>query len=51
MRVAFDDDNIEGSGFWPGVIARVAHGPVEQSTLGPPTHKFAQTVLRFSTTA
>jgi predicted acetyltransferase len=50
-HVAFDDDNVEGAAFWPGVVERLARGPVERSTLGPPTHRYVQTVLRFSTVA
>lgn len=48
--VAFDDANAEAASFWPGVVERVAAGPVERELLGPPQAAYARTVLRFSTT-
>lgn len=46
--VAYDDQNHDGSAFWPAVVERVAIGGVEREHVVPPTTRYERTVLRFS---
>jgi predicted acetyltransferase len=46
--VAYDDDNGDAAAFWPPVIQAAADGEPHRDHIGPPEHRFAQTVLRFS---